>query len=116
MNPRYRLRTAADIARVRAQGTQCRNAHLVLYADAGAAPESRLALIVSSKLGVAVRRNKIRRRLREAFRPRLPRLQPPVDLVVIARGRTRGASLVTLSAAVGEILDQCLARRSPVVA
>ena len=88
----------------------------MLYADAGAAPESRLALIVSSKLGVAVRRNKIRRRLREAFRPRLPHLHPPVDLVVIARGRTRRASLDTLSAAVAEIIDQCLARRSPVLA
>ena len=101
---------------MRAQGTQCRNAHLVLYADTGAAPESRLALIVSRKLGVAVHRNKIKRRLREAFRRRLPRLQPPVDLVVIARGRTRGANFVTLTAAVAEIVDQCLARRSPVVA
>ena len=46
---------------------------------------NRLGLTVSTKLGNAVRRNRIRRRLREAFRLFEPKLSHGFDIVIVAR-------------------------------
>ncbi len=53
---------------------------------------ARVGLTVSSKVGNAVVRNRIKRRLREAVRHELPTL-PPVDLVLVARHSAARASV-----------------------
>jgi ribonuclease P protein component len=53
---------------------------------------ARVGLTVSSKVGEAVTRNRIKRRLREAVRLELARL-PAVDLVLVARASAIGASV-----------------------
>jgi ribonuclease P protein component len=55
--------------------------------------ESRLGVTVSRKVGGAVVRNRIKRRVREVFRRDPERLMPRHDLVVIARA---GAGVVPL--------------------
>lgn len=54
----------------------------------------RLGLIVSKKVGGAVDRNKVKRRIRENFRVLLPELNSKIafDLVVIARNRSKDVS------------------------
>ena len=47
-------------------------------------PRPRIGITVSSKVGNAVERNRVKRWVREAWREIRPEL-PPVDLVVIAR-------------------------------
>ena len=47
--------------------------------------ETRLGITVSTKVGAAVVRVRIRRRIRELFRRRRDQLPPGVDLVLIAR-------------------------------
>ena len=51
----------------------------------------RVGYTVSTKLGKAVTRNKIRRRLREIYRLNSPKLVSGVDIVIVARARCVGA-------------------------
>jgi ribonuclease P protein component len=68
-------------------------------------PAARLGITVSSKVGNAVVRARIRRLVREAYRHRRPGW-PAVDVVVIARG----ASAQATSAEVARAFDALTAR------
>ncbi len=64
----------------------------------GVAPAvARVGLAVSSKVGDSVVRNRIKRRLREAIRHELTSL-PAVELVLVARGSSRAATVEQLRA------------------
>ena len=62
-----------------------------------AASSARVGLAVSSKVGDAVVRNRVKRRLREALRRELHRL-PAVDLVLVARPAATRATVDELRA------------------
>ena len=69
------------------KGKSAANKYLVLYCRRNGSSENRIGLTVSAKLGHAVVRNRIRRRLREIYRIHESRFQPGWDLVVVARSR-----------------------------
>lgn len=60
---------------------------LVLYWRPNQREQNRLGLTVSTKLGHAVVRNKIRRRLREVYRSHEEEMKKGIDLVIVARSR-----------------------------
>lgn len=60
---------------------------LVLYCQRNRRGLSRLGISVSTKLGGAVVRNRVRRQLREIYRLNRDRLRPGYDLIVVARVR-----------------------------
>ena len=68
------------------------NGFLVLYARKNRTATNRVGITVSKKLGHAVVRNRVRRRLREAYRLNESRFQPGWDIVVVARSRCISAS------------------------
>lgn len=76
------IRSARDFRRVYTVGCRIRRAgmtiHLAPRDDGGSA--TRLGLVVPGRLGTAVERNRIRRRLRAAFRACRP--PSPCDVVV----------------------------------
>lgn len=63
------------------------NGYLVLYARQNHSATNRVGITVSKKLGRAVVRNRVRRRLREIYRLNEDRFAPGWDIVVVARSR-----------------------------
>ena len=63
------------------------NGHLVLYARKNHSQYNRVGITVSKKLGCAVIRNRVRRRLREVYRLNEDRFLSGWDIVVVARSR-----------------------------
>ncbi len=63
------------------------NGYLVLYAKKNRTLTNRVGITVSKKLGHAVVRNRIRRRLREVYRLNEEKFRPGYDIVVVARSR-----------------------------
>lgn len=63
------------------------NSYLVLYARKNRSATNRVGVTVSKKLGGAVVRNRVRRRLREVYRLNETRFAPGWDIVVVARSR-----------------------------
>ena len=61
--------------------------YLVLYARKNHSSSNRVGITVSKKLGSAVIRNRVRRRLREVYRLNEYQFQPGWDIVVVARSR-----------------------------
>lgn len=60
---------------------------VVVYCRKNGLDFNRLGITVGTKVGHAVVRNKIRRRIREAYRLREASFKQGYDLVVVARGR-----------------------------
>ena len=75
------------------------NSYLVLYARRNHTQENRVGLTVGKKLGHAVVRNRVRRRLREIYRLHESQFRPGWDLVVVARSRAVDAPYKKLEGA-----------------
>lgn len=73
--------------RLYAKGQSAVGPALVLYCRKNGRRENRLGLTVGTKLGHAVVRNRVRRRLREIYRINEDKLLPGYDIVVVARVR-----------------------------
>lgn len=74
------------------------NGYLVLYARPNRSAANRVGVTVGKKLGKAVVRNRVRRRLREVYRLHEDRFKPGWDIVVVARSRCIDASFEKLTA------------------
>ena len=73
------------------------NGYLVLYARKNRTEQNRVGVTVSKKLGKAVVRNRVRRRLREVYRLHEEQFSPGWDIVVVARSRCIGADFSKLT-------------------
>jgi len=109
----YRLRRGRDFRRLRHTGRVYVHPLLVLRVAANDLPLVRMGVTAGRKVGTAVVRNKVKRRLREILRARLPHLPPGYDLWWIARPRAARASFAALQDAVDALLQQAGLTASP---
>lgn len=85
MERRFRLHRAEDFERLRRTNrTQQHLMMMVSYVPNGL-NYNRYGFITSKRLGKAIKRNRVRRLLREAIRLLHPKMQPGFDVIVIAR-------------------------------
>jgi ribonuclease P protein component len=87
-SPYQHLRDPKDFERVYAARQTWHDAGFVAYVRANGLPFARLGVSVGRKHGGAVRRNRIKRVLREAFRLARERLPAGHDYVLVPRVRT----------------------------
>ena len=73
------------------------NSYLVLYARKNRTETNRVGVTVSKKLGKAVVRNRVRRRIREAYRLNEGLFIPGWDIVIVARSRAVEVSFQKLT-------------------
>ena len=84
----HHLRTGRDFAKVYAAKLRASCDLLLVYGLPNERSHSRIGLSVSRKNGNAVRRNLIKRRLREAYRLHQKAIAPGLDLILIPRPGT----------------------------
>jgi ribonuclease P protein component len=101
--PRDRLRKRFEFRRLRDVARRVHTRSFVLLIARSEQPQSRLGVTVSRQVGNAVRRNRVKRLLREAFRQQRSLFPDACDLVVIAKS---GSSTTLSLADVSRELEQ----------
>jgi ribonuclease P protein component len=92
-----RLTDSPEFERVYRQGTAFRGRLLSVHAFPNEIGTPRLGLSVPKRVGNAVTRNTVRRRLREVFHSAIGRIPGSLDLVVSARPLAAEATFEELS-------------------
>ena len=98
------LKKNYEFRRVYNKGKSGVSALLVVYARPNRLGRNRLGVTVGVKLGHAVQRNRVRRRLREMYR--LAPLKQGYDVVLVARTRSVDASYGELARAFQKNCEQ----------
>lgn len=90
------LKQNGQFRRLYRHGKTAADRYLALYCRRNRLGCNRVGLTVSGKLGCAVVRNRVRRRLRESYRLNETLFSPGWDIVVVARRRAADARFGTL--------------------
>jgi ribonuclease P protein component len=104
-----RLLRRPEFTKTMDAGTKVVTAHLVLIGRRNDEPLSKIGFIVSKKVGGAVTRNLVKRRLREMFRTQLHKPQG-MDIVVIARAQAAEAEFGEVARSFYWALDKLQSR------
>jgi len=110
------LRRRKDFERLFSQGRRFNHKLLttVVLVREDALP-TRAAFIVGGKIGNAVRRNKLRRRLREVWRRLIDEIDRPADVAFVAHPPAATATYAQLSALIGDqVYEAGLINRHPI--
>lgn len=109
-----RLRTQRDFRSVYGRGRRASGAWVTVVVwprQAGQVPGPRLGVSVSKDHGGAVRRNKIKRLLREAFRLERHRMPADIDVVLIPKRRDDNLPLAGLQAELVPLIQKALSKK-----
>lgn len=92
-----RLRKRYQFNYVYKSGEHYSSEHIVLYVTSSKTNNIKVGLAVTKKVGHAVVRNKVRRRLREIIKKQVPNLKQNNNIIVVAKDNINEASFEKLS-------------------
>ena len=101
------LRRQSDFDRVFGEGKwRSASAFVLGVLERGDEAPSRVGFVTGRRIGSPVRRNRARRRLREAVRRVAEGLKPGADIVVLARSRAREIEFTALAESMSKALTE----------
>lgn len=107
--PAHRVRNRRDFERAYEEGEKVLMPEFALFARPNGLPHSRLGVTTTRRLGNAVRRNRARRLVREAFRTHRELLPTGLDLVFVVRAPLLRRNV----AALGPIMAEACGKLAP---
>lgn len=114
MDPAVTVKENYEFRRIYRKGKSTVSPQLVIYCQRNRRGHSRLGVSVSTKLGCAVVRNRVRRRIREIYRLNKAKMLPGYDLIVVARVRAVETDYQKLDRTYLRLLEQLdLLREDP---
>ena len=102
--PRFRLRKRHEFVALQRHGQRHSAAHFVVITRTLASAPARLGVTTSRKVGSAPERNRVRRLVREFFRRHRALIDPPRDVLVIARPEAAALSYADVVQQLSHIL------------
>jgi ribonuclease P protein component len=99
-----KLRKSGEFSLVFDQGNKLTSRALVLYYMPSGQSQARVGFCAGKRLGNAVRRNRIKRLLRESWRELASEVKTPADLVFVAREAGVQLSLTEWATLMGGLL------------
>ncbi len=106
MKKEYRLRKRRDFSYTYRKGKSISNYYLVLIFRKNSGNVTRIGFSVSKKFGTAVKRNRIKRQLREICRQRLDDIKSGYDLIFVVRKAAKNADFRILENQVESLLKR----------
>jgi ribonuclease P protein component len=101
-----RLVNGDDYRRLVRRGRRQTTAHAVLYSlHSDEATEPRFGFIIAKTVGIAVNRNRVRRRLKSVAFEKLPNIAPGTEIVIRALPGAAQADWTTLHSEISDALD-----------
>jgi ribonuclease P protein component len=91
-----RVRSRADYLKIQRSGRKAGGRYLIILSMDNNLPATRFGITVSRKIGNAVSRNRVRRRIRELQRINRNSIVPGKDIVVIATREASGATFESM--------------------
>ncbi len=85
------LKLNRDFRRLYSRGKSAAGAYVAVYAMKTRRSDKRLGLTVGKAFGKAVRRNRVKRLMRESYRAMEDSISDGYDFVIVARARADGA-------------------------
>ncbi|MCU0480492.1 MAG: ribonuclease P protein component [Anaerolineae bacterium] len=106
MHQHLRLRHPDDFLRLKTQGQVVHHPFFTISYLVNDQAHNRYGVITSKRLGKAVKRNRMRRQIREALRLLHPRLKVGFDVVVIAKQGIIGQPFSSIQEALRQKLNR----------
>ena len=108
-----RVRRRGEFQTVFDRGVRIHGRYLTLLMAPASGTLSRLGIVASKKLGIAVSRNRAKRLIREVFRHHPPRAGRPVDVLVIPRRELLDAAYGNIESDFKGACRRAMARLGP---